>query len=137
MKHAKKLIALVLCMVLALGLGLSAYADIGPIEYPKPRWSAVSVVNGGVNSEKLSGSIVLYSSSHYTTIEVTLQKYNSGWKDTSTVISAAGYGGAGTSTPLSLSRGSYRAKIIFRVYTTKGGAYIEGDNLYSDEYLVM
>ena len=136
MKHTKKLVALVLCLVLALGLGLSAYADIGPINYPKPRWSAVSVVNGGVNSSKLSGSIVLYSSDHYTKIDITLQKYNSGWKDTSTVISAEGYGGAGTSTPLSLSSGSYRAKIVFRVYTTKGGAYIEGDTLYSSECLV-
>ncbi|WP_418666970.1 hypothetical protein [Allofournierella sp.] len=136
MKHAKKLIALVLCMVLALGLGLSAYADFGEILYPKTRWSNVSVVTGGVDSKELSGGVVLYNSNHYVTINVTLQKYNSGWKDTSVVTSDEGYKLASASTSVNLSAGSYRAKIVFRVYTTKGGAYLEGDTVYSGEYLV-
>ncbi|GKI16627.1 hypothetical protein CE91St44_31120 [Oscillospiraceae bacterium] len=136
MKHAKKLVALVLCLVLALGLGLSAYADIGPIDYPKPRWSYVNLVSGGVNTSQMNGSIQLYDSNKYVTINVTLQKYNSGWKDTSTVISGEGYFIASTSTPVSLSSGRYRAKIVFRVYTTKGGAYMEGDTIYSSDCLV-
>ena len=136
MKHAKKLIALVLCVVLALGLGLSAYADFNPIDYPKPRWSNVSVVTGGVDGKDLSGGVVLYNSSHYVILNVTLQKYNSGWKDTSIVTSDEGYKLASASTSVSLSSGSYRAKIVFRVYTTKGGAYLEGDPVYSGVYVV-
>lgn len=136
MKHAKKLIALVLCMVLALGLGLSAYADFGEILYPKPKWSYVNYVSGGVDTSEMNGSVLLYDRDKYVTINVTLQKYNSGWKDTSTTISDAGYLLASTSTSVSLSSGLYRAKIVFRVYTTKGGAYMEGDTVYSSECLV-
>lgn len=136
MKHAKKLVALILCLVLALGMGLSAYADFGEIIYPKPKWSYVSSAAGGVDGSKLSGSVVLYDQNKYVKVEVTLQKFNGGWQDTSTGTSDEGYKLASASTPVSLSNGLYRAKIVFRVYTTKGGAYLEGDTLYSGEYLV-
>lgn len=136
MKHAKKLIALVLCMVLALGLGLSAYADFGEIIYPKPKWSYVSSAAGGVDGSQMNGSVVLYDANKYVTVDVTLQKYNSGWKDTSVTASDASYKGASASTSVNLGPGLYRAKIVFRVYTTKGGAYLEGDTLYTGEYLV-
>lgn len=136
MKHAKKLIALVLCLVLALGLGLSAYADFGEILYPKPKWSYVDIVSGGVTTSEMKGGIVLSDANKYATIEVTLQKYNSGWKDTNTTISSSGYFAASTSTRVSLSSGLYRAKIVFRVYTAQGGAYVEGDTVYSSECLV-
>lgn len=134
MKHAKKLIALALCLILALGLGLGVYADFEEIVYPKPKWSYVSAVSGGIDNGTVGGSIILYDSSHYTTIDVTVQKYNNGWTDTSIVASAAGYKGASASTPVSLSTGLYRAKVVFRVYTTKNGAYLEGDTLYTGEY---
>lgn len=134
MKHAKKLTALMLCLVLALGLGLGVYADYEEIIYPKPRWSYVSAVSGGIDNGTVGGSIILYSSAHYTTIDVTVQKFNSGWEDTSIVASAAGYKGASASKPVSLSTGLYRAKVVFRVYTTKGGAYLEGDTLYTGDY---
>lgn len=134
MKHAKKILALVLCLVLTAGLAVGAYADFEEILYPKPRWSYVSAVSGGVDNGTVGGSIVLYDSAKYTTIDVTLQKYSGGWGDTSVVASAAGYKGASASTPVSLSSGLYRAKIVFRVYTTKGGAYLEGDTLYTGEY---
>lgn len=134
MKHAKKILALVLCLVLTAGLAVGAYADFEEIVYPKPRWSNVSVVSGGVDGSALSGSIALYDANKYVTIEVTLQKFSGGWHDTNTSTSAAGYLGASTSTSVSLSSGLYRAKIVFRVYTTKGGAYLEGDTLYTGEY---
>ena len=136
MKHAKKLIALVLCLVLTLGLGLGVCADFGEIVYPKPRWSYVSYVSGGVNTSEMSGSIALTEATKYATINITLQKYNGGWKDTNITISDAGYRLASTSTPVSLSAGLYRAKIVFRVYTSQGGAYVEGDTVYSTECLL-
>lgn len=134
MKHAKKILALVLCLVLTAGLAVGAYADFEEILYPKPKWSYVSVANGGVNSNKLGGSVGLYDENKYVTLTVTLQKYNSGWQDTSVTASDAGYKAASASTSVSLSSGLYRAKLVFRVYTTKGGAYLEGDTLYTGEY---
>lgn len=134
MKHAKKILALVLCLVLTAGLAVGAYADFEEIFYPKPRWSYVSSAAGGVDGSTLSGSIVLYDQNKYVTLEVTLQKYNSGWQDTNVSASGAGYKLTSASTSVSLSSGLYRAKIVFRVYTTKGGAYLEGDTLYTGEY---
>ena len=136
MKHAKKLVALVLCLVLALGLALNTYADFGEILYPKPRWSYVNYVGGGVDTSEMNANVLLYDSNKYVTVNVTLQKYNSGWKDTNTTTSGEGYFAASASTPVSLSSGLYRAKIVFRVYTTKGGAYMEGDTIYYSECLV-
>lgn len=134
MKHAKKILALVLCLVLTAGLAVGAYADFEEIFYPKPRWSYVSSAAGGVDGSTLSGSIVLYDQNKYVTLEVTLQKYNSGWQDTNISASGAGYKLTSASTSVSLSSGLYRAKLVFRVYTTKGGAYLEGDTLYTGEY---
>lgn len=136
MKHAKKILALVLCLVLTVGLAVGAYADFEEIFYPKPRWSYVSSAAGGVDKDKMSGSVVLYDANKYVTVNITLQKYNGGWKDTNVTASDASYKGASASTSVSLSSGSYRVKIVFRVYTTKGGAYLEGDTLYTGEYLV-
>lgn len=134
MKHAKKILALVLCLVLTAGLAVGIYADYEEILYPKPRWSYVSSAAGGVDSSTVSGGVVLYDSSKYVTLTVTLQKFSGGWQDTSTTASDAGYKLADASTSVSLSSGLYRAKLVFRVYTTKGGAYLEGDTLYTGEY---
>lgn len=134
MKHAKKLVSLVLCLVLVLGLGLTAYADYEEIIYPKPKWSYVSSAAGGIDNGSLGASIVLYNSNHYVTITATMQKYSGGWQDTNVTASGEGYKIADASTPVNPSSGLYRAKIVFRVYTTKGGAYLEGDTLYTGEY---
>lgn len=132
MKHAKRIISLLLCLVLACGFAFSVAAEE---LHPQPRWSYISSMSGGVTETEMSGNMVLNDFGKYATIYVVLQKYSGGWADTSISCRDEGYGIASASTSLNLSSGRYRAKIVFRVYREKGGAYLEGDTIYSNEYL--
>ena len=124
-------------MVLALGLGLSAYADFGEILYPKPEVELCELCGRRVDTSEMNANVLLYDSNKYVTINVTLQKYSSGWKDTNTTTSGEGYYVASASTPVSLFFRALPGKNrVPGVHTTKGGAYMEGDTLYSSECLV-
>lgn len=132
MKHTKRIISFLLCLVLACGFAFSVAAEE---LHPQPRWTYISSMGGGVTETRLSGAVSLYDSNKYATVYVALEKFSNGWVDTGISTSAGGYGLASAATSISLSSGRYRARIVMRVYREKDGAYLEGDTIYSNEYL--
>lgn len=127
----KKTIVLVITLILALCLGLVAFADGAAT----PRWTYIGVIAGdisGSNPATAGATVSLYDSNKYADISVTLQKYSGGWVDQDT-WDGSGYGSATASGSPTLSRGSYRLKISVTVRVSAGGTALESTTVYTDE----
>jgi len=139
-----KWISVALGVVFALALAMPAYADDsnGFETLPSPRWAYISSISTGFQETSTSGryfvgaDVVLSSSHNSAKITSTLQKYNSGWKDTSYSWSGSGTAVAEATGYVTLSRGDYRIKIDVEVYSSSGEK-LESITTYSNDKVIL
>lgn len=66
---------------------------------------------------KVGGDVVVRGGDNIAEIEATVQRYNGGWYNTSHKWSASGNGGAGVLEYIYLNTGTYRMRLVVKVYS--------------------
>ena len=141
--HSKNLSTFFIFLVAAVFFSASVVAADSPWanQLPLPKWTHITFVAGGVQDPDangkylVGGEVVLYDLDNRIDLTATVQKYNSGWKDTSNSWSASDYGIASVAERVYLSDGLYRMKLVMKVYSPSG-ALLESTVLYTGETLV-
>lgn len=132
----KKVLSILLCVVLLVTLGCTALAASDEIQ---PRWTHIRGIGGGVTDNVLThtvaGSATAMDFSNTVSIIVTLQKFNSGWTDTSYVWTSSGVGGAGVNNDLLLGTGTYRVKIYVKILSPSG-TVLETETVYTTAHSI-
>lgn len=106
-----------------------------------PKWTHITFVAGGVQDPDsngrylVGGDVVLYDPDNRIDLTATVQKYNSGWKDTGYSWSSSAYAVTGVAERVYLSKGRYRMKLAMKVYSPTG-TLLEDTVLYTGETLV-
>lgn len=130
------LIATIYCSISASATDTSWLYQLG-----LPKWTHITFVAGGVQDPDsngrylVGGSVVLYDPDNRIDLTATVQKYNSGWKDTSHSWTSSNYAATSVGERVYLSEGRYRMKLAMKVYSPTG-VLLEDTVLYTGETLV-
>ena len=134
---------LVICVVLFSSISPVAFAsDDWQSNFKLPKWTYITYVGGGVLQEtdslgrhKAGGDVILRHYDNIAEIEATVQRYNGGWHNTSYKWSARGNSGAGVSEYIYLNTGTYRVRLVIKVYSPSG-TLLEETTLYTGETII-
>lgn len=135
---------LIACIFLFSSLSAPVFAsnDGWPNNFKLPKWTYIVYVGGGVvestdssGRHKVGGTVVLYRYENIAEIETTIQRYNGDWYNTSYKWSASGNGSAGVEEYVYLNTGTYRMRIVIKVYSPSG-ALLEETTLYTGETII-
>lgn len=140
---SKKFSSVFIFLILVVFLSNSVFAIDSPWNnpLPLPKWTHITFVAGGVQDPDangrylVGGEVALYDPDNRIDLTATVQKYNSGWKDTVNSWSASDYGLASVAKRVYLSEGRYRMKLVMKVYSP-AGTLLEDTVLYTRETLV-
>lgn len=141
--HSKNLSVFLIFLIATVFLSSSVFVTDSPWteQLPLPKWTHITFVAGGVQDPDangkclVGGEVVLYDPDNRIDLTATVQRYNSGWKDTSNSWSASDYGLATVAKRISLSDGLYRMKLVMKVYSP-AGTLLESTVLYTGETLI-
>lgn len=84
---------------------------------------------------KVGGDVVLLDGDNIAEIEATVQRYNNGWLNTSYKWSDRGSGDAEVVEYIYLNTGTYRMRLVIKVYSPSG-VLLEETTLYTDETII-
>lgn len=84
---------------------------------------------------EVGGDVALLYGEYRVELNATVQKYNGAWYNTSYKWSSSGYGATGVSQWIYLAPGSYRMRLIIKVYSPTN-ALVEETTLYTGETLI-
>ena len=138
----KKAFLIILCILLLNQMSSVAFAgDIFDQDLPLPKWTYITLVSGGVEAADadgkhlVGGEVVLRNSDNKVTIDATVQRFNREWFNTSYSWSDSGYGLASVSERIYLNTGTYRMRLIIKVYSPSN-VLLEDTTLYTGETIV-
>lgn len=107
-----------------------------------PKWTYILYVGGGVlqttdssGRHKVGGSVILRNYDNIATLEATVQRYNGDWYNTSYKWSSRDNGGAGVEEYIYLNTGTYRMRLVIKVYSPSG-TLLEETTLYTGETII-
>lgn len=138
----KKASIFVVFMFLLSCLSITAFASETFSEYlPLPKWTYISLVSGGVEAadsdgkHMVGGEVLLKDFNNKATIEATVQRFNREWFNTSYSWSASGTGLASVIERVYLNTGTYRMRLIIKVYSPSN-VLLEETTLYTGETII-
>lgn len=138
----KKVLALVVCILLFSCLSINVFASETFGQYlPLPKWTYISLVSGGVEAagsdgkHMVGGEVLLRDHDNKATIEATVQRFNGEWYNTSYSWSASGTGLASVIERVYLNTGTYRMRLIIKVYSPSN-VLLEETTLYTGESII-
>lgn len=139
----KAFVFFVVCLMLFANMSATVFASDGwQTDFPLPKWTYINIVGGGVLKETdssgrhtVGGEVLLRDYKNRAEISATVQSFNGDWYNTSYKWSDSGYGGAGVSEAIYLSRGTYRMRLIIKVYSPTN-VLLEEATLYTDETII-
>lgn len=134
---------LVVFVLLFSSISATAFAsDDWQSNFKLPKWTYIVYVGGGVvettdslGRHKVGGDIILRDSDNIAEIEATVQRYNGAWYNTSYKWSASGNGGAGIAEYIYLNTGTYRMRLVVKVYSPSH-VLLEEETLYTWETII-
>ena len=140
---SKRIIALLICAGIFCTFSITALAADGwQNNLPLPKWTYITLVSGGVLKETgssgrhtVGGEVLLLDPDNYVTINATVQSYNGGWYNTSHKWTSSGYGGAGVVEAIYLAPGTYRMRLIIKVYSPSN-VLLEETTLYTGDTII-
>lgn len=139
---SKKLFTILLSVLLISTMSFSTFADENFSSIlPLPKWTYISLVAGGVQpadsngKHKVGGDVILLDPSNRVELRATVQRYNGDWYNTSYSWSNSGYGIASVTERIYLNTGTYRMRLIVKVYSPTG-VLLEETTLYTDETII-
>ncbi len=138
MKKALKLflpVLLIVALILPMGVSFA--------ETPTPYWVQLSTLqhgmdnyNGIINNAHCTATAKTSSAKSNITLNVTVQKYNSGsYSNTTTAWTSSGTGAVEIDKYIRLDAGNYRIKVTVTVYSATG-AYLETVTAYSNDIVI-
>ena len=134
---------LIACVLLFSSISATAFAsDEWQTDFKLPKWTYIIYVGGGVltttdsqGRHKVGGDMIVRGGDNIAEIEATVQRYNGGWYNTSHKWSSSGKGGAEVVEYIYLNTGTYRMRLVVKVYSPSG-APLEESTLYTDETFI-
>lgn len=134
---------LVACVLLFGSIAAPAFAsDEWQTNFKLPKWTYIAYVGGGVlettdsqGRHRVGGDVLVRGGDNVVELEATVQRYNGGWYNTSYKWSASGKGDAGVSEYIYLNTGTYRMRLVIKVYSPSG-ALLEEETLYTGETFI-
>lgn len=134
---------LMACIFMFSSISAPVFAsDEWQTNFKLPKWTYIVYVGGGVlkntdslGRHKVGGDVILYDSDNIAEIEATVQRYNSGWYNTSYKWSDSGNGDAEVVEYVYLNTGTYRMRLVIKVYSPSG-ALLEETTLYTGETII-
>ncbi len=134
---------LIICILLFSSLPVPVFAsDEWQTDFKLPKWTYLVYVGGGVldttdskGRHKVGGDAISNDYDNIVEIEATVQRYNSGWYNTSYKWSDRDNGGAGVVEYVYLNTGTYRMRLVIKVYSPSG-ALLEDVTLYTGETII-
>lgn len=134
---------LIVCILLFNSISAPAFAsDEWQTNFKLPKWTYIVYVGGGVlqstdslGRHKVGGDVVLLDGDNIAEIEATVQRYNNGWLNTSYKWSDRGSGDAEVVEYIYLNTGTYRMRLVIKVYSPSG-VLLEETTLYTDETII-
>lgn len=139
---SKKIFTFIVFMLLLSCLSINTFASGTFGQYlPLPKWTYISLVSGGVEAadsdgkHMVGGEVLLRDFNNRATIEATVQRFNREWLNTSYSWSASGTGLASVIERVYLNTGTYRMRLIIKVYSPSN-VLLEETTLYTGETIV-
>lgn len=137
------LIILVSFFLLLNSFSMNAFADSEWQDVlPLPKWNYITRVAGGVmeNTDSsgrhtVGGDVILLDPDNKVELNATVQSYNGDWYNTSYKWTDTGYGVASVAEPVYLAPGTYRMRLIIKVYSPSN-VLLEETTLYTGETLI-
>lgn len=134
---------LISCILLFSSISIPAFAaDDWQSNFKLPKWTYIVYVGGGVlqttdslGRHKVGGDVILLDYDNIAEIEATVQRYNGGWYNTSYKWSDRDNAGAGVAEYVYLNTGTYRMRLVIKVYSPFG-VLLEETTLYTDETII-
>ncbi|WP_373210668.1 hypothetical protein [Allofournierella massiliensis] len=134
---------LIICILLFSSISSTAFAsDDWQSNFKLPKWTYITYVGGGVLQEtdssgrhKVGGDVILRHYDNIAELEATVQRYNNGWHNTSYKWSDRDNAGAGVAEYIYLNTGTYRMRLVIKVYSPFG-VLLEETTLYTDETII-
>lgn len=134
---------LIVCILLFSSISIPVFASEGwQSNFKLPKWTYIIYVGGGVIKDtdssgrhRVGGDVILRGDDNIAELEATVQRYNGGWYNTSYKWSASGAGGTGIGEDIYLNTGTYRMRLIIKVYSPSG-ALLEETTLYTGETII-
>ena len=134
---------LIACILLFITISTPVFAsDEWQANFKLPKWTHIVYVGGGVlettdssGRHKVGGDVILYDYDNIAELEATVQRYNGGWYNTSYKWSAKGNSGVGIAEYIYLNTGTYRMRLVIKVYSPSG-TLLEETTLYTGETII-
>lgn len=134
---------LIACVLLFSSISATAFAsDEWQTDFKLPKWTYIVYVGGGVVQDtdskgrhKVGGSMVVRGGDNIAELEATVQRYNGGWYNTSYKWSDSGAGDAEVAEYVYLNTGTYRVRLVVKVYSPSG-VLLEEETLYTGETFI-
>lgn len=140
---SKPLIVFLIFTLLLINFSTSVLAaDDSFPDLPLPKWTYITRVAGGVMSDTdssgrhvVGGVAILLDAKNKVELNATVQSYNGAWYNTSYKWTDTGYGIASVDEPIYLSPGTYRMRLIVKVYSPSN-TLLEETTLYTSETFI-
>lgn len=134
---------LIACIFMFSSIATPAFAsDEWQTNFKLPKWTYILYVGGGVlettdslGRHKVGGDVIVRGGDNIAEIEATVQRYNNGWLNTSYKWSDSGSGDAEVVEYIYLNTGTYRMRLVVKVYSPSG-ALLEETTLYTGETII-
>ena len=134
---------LIACILLFSSIAAPAFAsDEWKTDFKLPKWTYIAYIGGGVSAStdssgrhKVGGEVIVHGGDNIAEIEATVQRYNRGWLNTSYKWSDSGSGDAEVVEYIYLNTGTYRMRLVVKVYSPSG-ALLEETTLYTGETII-
>ena len=134
---------LMVCILLFCSISTPAFAsNEWQFDFKLPKWTYIAYIGGGVSAStdssgrhKVGGEVIVHGGDNIAEIEATVQRYNRGWLNTSYKWSDSGSGDAEVVEYIYLNTGTYRMRLVVKVYSPSG-ALLEETTLYTGETII-
>lgn len=142
-KIAQFSIIFAILIMLLTSFSFVVFADNGWQEdLPLARWNYITRVSGGVmeNADSsgrhvVGGDVFLRSLDNKVELNATVQSFRGAWYNTSYKWTNTGYGVATVAEPIYLAPGTYRMRLIVKVYSPSD-VLLEETTLYTGETII-
>ncbi len=134
---------LIMCILLLSSISAPVFAsETWQSDFKLPKWTYIAYIGGGVSDNtdssgrhRVGGDVILRDYNNIAELEATVQRYNGAWHNTSYKWSDRGDAGAGVAEYVYLNTGTYRMRLVIKVYSPSG-ALLEEVTLYTGETII-
>lgn len=146
MKHfstiTKRTLAFILFALFLSSFSIVFATDGWQSDFALPKWTYIALVSGGVMPDTdssgrhiVGADVVLRDYNNRVELNATVQSFKGDWYNTSYKWSASGYSGVGIAEPIYLAPGSYRMRLIIKVYSPSN-ILLEETTLYTGDTVI-